>query len=137
MLGPNRNDLIRFCRAAGVMVRERHQVAAVHGNTLTLVEPLMCNVTAAHGWDVSLDGLTSGWGVEDIHFIGNWDGVDELLLGNGLGGFSVDGSFPGESAGTPALAVGDVANRTAPTSCCSTSWVASAWACAAQPKTQL
>ena len=59
---------------AGVMVRERHQVAAIHGNVVTLAEPLMCNVTASHGWDVTLDGLTAGWGVEDVHLIGNWDG---------------------------------------------------------------
>ena len=40
--------------------------------TIRLVEPLMCHVTAAHGWEVSLDGLTQGWGVEDLHLVGGW-----------------------------------------------------------------
>ena len=43
----------------GVMVRERHQVAEVlDATTIRLAEPLMCNVSAAHGWTVQLDGLT-------------------------------------------------------------------------------
>ncbi len=32
----------------------------------------MCAVTAAHGWVVSLDGLTPGWGVEDLNLVGAW-----------------------------------------------------------------
>ena len=52
---------------------ERHQVKAViDSTTLELAEPLMCSVTAAHGWVVALDGLTAGWGVEDLNLVGGW-----------------------------------------------------------------
>ena len=57
----------------GVPAMERHQVKAViDSTTLELAEPLMCSVTAAHGWVVALDGLTAGWGVEDLNLVGGW-----------------------------------------------------------------
>ena len=38
----------------------------------------MCAVTAAHGWVVSLDGLTPGWGVEDLNLVGAWHPENDL-----------------------------------------------------------
>lgn len=58
----------------GIKIREKHEVAElIDETTIRLVEPLMCNITAAHGWTVALDGLTRGWGVEDLHLIGGWE----------------------------------------------------------------
>eukprot|EP00964_Phaeocystis_antarctica_P140874 scaffold105790_cov58-Phaeocystis_antarctica.AAC.1 len=57
----------------GVPVMERHQIKRIiDATTIELAEPLMCAVTAAHGWVVSLDGLTPGWGVEDLNLVGAW-----------------------------------------------------------------
>ena len=57
----------------GVPAMERHQIKRIiDATTIELAEPLMCSVTAAHGWVVSLDGLTPGWGVEDLNLVGAW-----------------------------------------------------------------
>ena len=57
----------------GVPAMERHQIKRIiDATTIELSEPLMCSVTAAHGWVVSLDGLTPGWGVEDLNLVGAW-----------------------------------------------------------------
>lgn len=56
----------------GVQVNERHQVAKVSGNTLTLVEPIHYDVQAKHGWSVSSFAHLSEVGVENIAFEGNW-----------------------------------------------------------------
>ena len=53
----------------GVKVQEKHVITTIANNVLHLAEPLLCNITAAHGWDVHRDGLTKGWGVRDLHFI--------------------------------------------------------------------
>ena len=48
----------------GVKVQEKHFIVDITGNILTLAEPLLCNITASHGWDIRKDGLTEGWGVQ-------------------------------------------------------------------------
>ena len=65
----------------GMKIKERHQVAAVLDNPprIRLVEPLMCDITAADVWSVALDGLTPGWGVEDLHLNGGWEEENEFL----------------------------------------------------------
>ena len=58
----------------GMQVRERHQISEVIDSThVRLVEPMMTDIDAAHGWNVALDGLTPGWGVEDLHLNGGWE----------------------------------------------------------------
>ena len=68
-------------RPDGMKVKERHQVAEVLFDPprIRLVEPLMCDVTVADGWFVALDGLTPGWGVEDLHLNGGWEEENDLL----------------------------------------------------------
>ena len=67
----------------GMQVRERHQVSEVlDGTHIKLVEPLMCDIYAVHGWNVALDGLTPGWGVEDLHLNGGWEVGSKFLHHN-------------------------------------------------------
>jgi hypothetical protein len=40
----------------------------------------MCSVTAAHGWAISTDGLTPGWGVEDLNLVGAWHPENPLQV---------------------------------------------------------
>ena len=65
----------------GMPVKERHQVDEVptDKDMIRLKEPLMCNIYAADGWSVGLDGLTPGWGVEDLLLDGGWDEGNDFL----------------------------------------------------------
>lgn len=57
---------------SGITIMEKHKVAAINGNEVTLCEPININMTAAYGWDVSTRSLSPGLGVEDIWFHGNF-----------------------------------------------------------------
>ncbi len=60
----------------GVFVRgERHRIKSKAGNVVTFHEPIHCNIIASHGWTVRSSAFVPGWGVEDIHFRGNWQGT--------------------------------------------------------------
>lgn len=59
----------------GLQIRERHQVASIEGNVLTLAEPVQVDIDAAHGWRVMDYPHLSGIGIEDIAFRGNWLGA--------------------------------------------------------------
>ena len=65
---PDMYDIYRL----GADVQEKHRVVGVDMQTqmLTLAEPLMTDVVAHDGWNVVVDVLTPGWGVEDLHFVG-------------------------------------------------------------------
>ena len=67
--------------APGMPVKERHQVDEVPTgkNMIRLNEPLMCDIYEADGWSVGLDGLTPGWGVEDLCLDGGWDEGNTFL----------------------------------------------------------
>jgi hypothetical protein len=57
----------------GVLVRgEKHRIVKIQGNTVTFAEPIHCNINASHGWKVLGAPFGKGWGVEDIHFRGNF-----------------------------------------------------------------
>jgi hypothetical protein len=57
----------------GVTVKgELHRIKAIKENTLIFDEPLHANIKKDHQWKLYKMGLTQGWGVEDIHFRGNW-----------------------------------------------------------------
>ena len=69
-------------KAQGMPIKERHQVDEIPSNQNTMIrlkEPLMCDVYAKDGWWVGLDGLTPGWGVEDLRLDGGWDEGNEFL----------------------------------------------------------
>jgi hypothetical protein len=58
----------------GIKVRgERHRIKRIEGQRVTLHEPVHCNIVAAHNWSVKSSDLIAGWGVEDIHFVGDWN----------------------------------------------------------------
>jgi hypothetical protein len=56
----------------GVVICEKLEVESVHGNELHLVAPIHSAVEVHHGWSVYSYSVAEGWGVEDIHFRGNF-----------------------------------------------------------------
>lgn len=57
----------------GVFVKgEKHCISKIKGNTVTFAEPIHCNIKATDGWKVLRSPFGKGWGVEDIHFRGNF-----------------------------------------------------------------
>jgi len=83
----------------GVFVRgERHRIKSVVGNEVTFYEPIHCNIIAAHNWKVRATAFVQGWGVEDIHFRGNWTDVfDHHLNSTHDSGWQWISFFYGES----------------------------------------
>jgi hypothetical protein len=59
----------------GLSVRERHQVAAIEGDTLVLAEPLHLDVDPAYAWSVRTYPHLEEIGIEDLAFRGNWMGA--------------------------------------------------------------
>lgn len=56
----------------GVKVNERHQVASVQGNTITLVSPIHYDIQPKHNWKVSRFAHVDHVGFENLTFEGNW-----------------------------------------------------------------
>ena len=57
----------------GVQVRgEKHQIKSIDGKKLTFAEPIHCDIKAEYNWKVKACPMGQGWGVEDIHFRGNF-----------------------------------------------------------------
>ena len=56
----------------GIVVKERHIIAAINGNHVTFKEPIHTAVNAAHGWEIRSYNVIEEIGIEDIHFVGNW-----------------------------------------------------------------
>jgi hypothetical protein len=56
----------------GVKVNERHQVAAVDGNRISLVEPIHYDVRAVHGWSLREFPHLEEVGFENLAFVGGW-----------------------------------------------------------------
>jgi len=56
----------------GVVVNERHKVASVSGNKITLESPMHYDIKAKHGWKLSKFVHTQGIGFENLRFEGNW-----------------------------------------------------------------
>ena len=56
----------------GISINEKHKIAAIQGNIITLSEPININITASYGWNVAYLPLSEGLGVEDIWFHGNF-----------------------------------------------------------------
>jgi hypothetical protein len=66
-------DIWMTTNKKGVFVKgEKHRIVEIKGNEVTLAEPLHCNIKAKHGWKVLKSPFAKGWGVEDIHFRGNF-----------------------------------------------------------------
>lgn len=59
----------------GISILEKHKIAGIAGNVITLSEPLNINMTASYTWNVALMPLTEGLGVEDIWFHGNFQEI--------------------------------------------------------------
>jgi len=57
---------------SGITINEKHKIASISGNVVTLSEPLNINMTASYTWNVAIMPLTEGLGVEDIWFHGNF-----------------------------------------------------------------
>ncbi|TXE06293.1 DUF4955 domain-containing protein [Seonamhaeicola algicola] len=58
--------------AQGVQVNERHQVASVKGNKITLVSPIHYDIAAKHNWQVYSFAHVNHVGFEHLTFEGNW-----------------------------------------------------------------
>lgn len=56
----------------GVQVNERHQVASVDGNIVSLVSPIHYDIQAKHNWKVFAFAHVSHVGFEHLTFEGNW-----------------------------------------------------------------
>lgn len=56
----------------GVQVNERHQVAKVKGNVITLREPIHYDLQKRHDWKIYSFAHSEGLGFENIRFEGNW-----------------------------------------------------------------
>lgn len=56
----------------GVKVNERHQVASVNGNSITLTEPMHYDIQAKHNWEIYSFKHLDHVGFENITFEGNW-----------------------------------------------------------------
>jgi hypothetical protein len=56
----------------GVQVNERHQIAAVKGNTITFREPIHYDINRKHGWKIYSFAHSEGLGFENIRFEANW-----------------------------------------------------------------
>ncbi|TNJ42524.1 DUF4955 domain-containing protein [Tamlana fucoidanivorans] len=56
----------------GVVVNEKHQVASVQGNEITLVSPMHYNIKAKHGWKVFRFSNIENIGFENLTFEGHW-----------------------------------------------------------------
>ncbi|QQE12521.1 DUF4955 domain-containing protein [Planctomycetota bacterium] len=56
----------------GISVNEEHLIKSIHGNTITLAEPIHMNVFAEHNWSITSNPMIENCGVEDIHFVGNF-----------------------------------------------------------------
>lgn len=56
----------------GVQVNERHQVAKVKGNTITLASPIHYDIDKKDGWEVFRFAHLNHVGFENINFEGNW-----------------------------------------------------------------
>ncbi len=56
----------------GVSIAEKHIIKAINGNKLTLVAPLRTNINKDFGWKIYDYPVLENWGVEDIHFVGNF-----------------------------------------------------------------
>lgn len=66
-------DIWTTTNRKGVLVRgEKHHILRIEGNTVTFAEPVHCNIKASDGWKVLRAPFGRGWGVEDIHFRGNF-----------------------------------------------------------------
>jgi Domain of unknown function (DUF4955)/Pectate lyase superfamily protein len=66
-------DIWTTTNKKGVWVRgEKHQIKSIDGKKLTFKEPIHCDIKAKYGWQVKACPLGRGWGVEDIHFRGNF-----------------------------------------------------------------
>jgi len=56
----------------GITINEKHKIAGINGNVISLVEPVNINMTASYSWSVTPRPLTQGLGVEDLWFHGNF-----------------------------------------------------------------
>ena len=56
----------------GITINEKHKIASINGNVISLVEPININMTASYTWNVTPRPLTPGLGVEDLWFHGNF-----------------------------------------------------------------
>ncbi|TYA74665.1 DUF4955 domain-containing protein [Seonamhaeicola marinus] len=56
----------------GVQVNERHQVASVKGNTITLASPIHYDIQAKHNWVIKRFAHVDHVGFENLTFQGNW-----------------------------------------------------------------
>ncbi|MCL7763940.1 DUF4955 domain-containing protein [Polaribacter sp. Z014] len=56
----------------GVQVNEHHKVSKVHGNIITLKEPLYYTIEAKYNWSVSTFENLNHVGFENLTFEGNW-----------------------------------------------------------------
>lgn len=58
----------------GIVVREKHQIASISGNTVTFVQPLQVDVDVTFGWTLRRYTTMQEIGFEDVAFVGNWKG---------------------------------------------------------------
>lgn len=58
----------------GIQVRERHRIASISGSEVTLAEPLHVEVDPAYDWEIRTFPHIEGIGIEDIRFVGGWEG---------------------------------------------------------------
>jgi hypothetical protein len=58
----------------GIQVKERHRIASISGQVLTLAEPLHVEVDPVYDWEIRSYPHVEGIGFEDIRFVGGWTG---------------------------------------------------------------
>ncbi len=56
----------------GISIAEKHIIKAINGNELVLVAPLRTNMDKDFDWKIYDYPVLENWGVEDIHFVGNF-----------------------------------------------------------------
>ena len=58
----------------GIQVRERHRIASISGQEVTLAEPMHVEVDPAYAWEIRSYPHIEEFGVEDLRFQGGWAG---------------------------------------------------------------
>ncbi|MHC4392098.1 MAG: DUF4955 domain-containing protein [Planctomycetota bacterium] len=59
---------------AGIQFQEVHRVASVKDNRVTFDGPIRQTIDPAHGWEITTFAHVEEVGVEDIAFVGGWQG---------------------------------------------------------------
>ncbi|MBI1290629.1 DUF4955 domain-containing protein [bacterium] len=58
----------------GIVVREKHQVKSISGNIVTFEQPLQVDIDTTYAWTIRRYTILEEVGIEDIAFVGNWQG---------------------------------------------------------------